>query len=147
MELSKLNSLREMVSIREEIDRLFDSFFGKTPRLMKTEESEWSPVMDVEETSDEFVVIAEIPGVRKQNVKISVSDDRLSISGNREKRQLKDTTCHRLERSFGRFKRTITLPSEIKADTVKASYQDGLLTVTLPKVHRLKPKEISVEVK
>jgi len=75
VELSKRDSLREMALIREEIDRLFDSFFGKRPKLMGAEESEWTPVVDVEETPDEFVVIAEIPGVRKEDVNILVTDD------------------------------------------------------------------------
>lgn len=146
MELSKRDSLREMALIREEIDRLFDSFFGKRPKLMGAEESEWTPVVDVEETPDEFVVIAEIPGVRKEDVNILVTDDRLSISGNREKKQMKNTTSHQLERSFGRFKRVISLHSGIRADRATASYQDGLLAVTLPKAEKAKSKEISVDV-
>lgn len=146
MELSKLDPLREMVSIRDEIDRLFDSFFGRAPRFRRTEEGEWSPVIDVEETSDEFIVTAELPGMKKENIKISISKGRLSISGDKKK-ELKDMIYHRLERSFGKFKRIIPLPSQVNPDSVRASYRDGLLTVTLPKVEKARPKEISIEVK
>lgn len=146
MDLSKPDSLKEMTVIREEIDRLFDSFFGRRPRLTRGEESEWSPVVDVQETPEAFLVIAEIPGVRKEDINILVTDDRLSISGNRKKRQMKDTTSHRSERSFGRFRRVIPLHPEIRPDRATASYEDGLLSVTVPKAEKAKSKEISVDV-
>ena len=113
---------------------------------MRGEESEWSPVVDVQETPEAFLVIAEIPGVRKEDINILVTDDRLSISGNRKKRQMKDTTYHRSERSFGRFRRVIPLHPEIRPDRVTASYEDGLLSVTVPKAEKAKSKEISVDV-
>ncbi len=147
MELSKLDPLREMVSLRDEIDRPFDSFFGRTPRLRRTEEGEWSPMMDVEETGGEFIVVAEIPGMRKEEINISLSPDQLCISGNKRRKDLKGITYHRLERSFGKFKKVVPLPSRVKTDKVKASYRDGLLTVILPKVQKARPKEISIEVK
>lgn len=147
MEIAKVDPFREMASIREEIDRLFDSFFGRAPRFRRAEESEWSPVVDLQETSDEFIVVAELPGMRKEDIKISVSGDHLSISGDKRKKELKDATYHRLERSFGKFKRIIPLPSQVKTDSIKASYKDGILVVTLPKVEKLKPREISIEVK
>jgi len=147
MEFSRLDPMREMASIREEIDRLFDSFFGRALRFRRDEEGEWTPIMDVEETADAFTIIVELPGMRKEDIELSISGDRISVSGDRKREVLKGATFHRLERSFGKFRRTVSLPSQVNADAAKAVYKDGTLILTLPKAEKATPEEITIDVK
>lgn len=136
---------RELVSLRDDMDRLFRSFFGGP---LEEVEGFWAPVIDIEEDNDSYYVRAEVPGIKKEEIKISVRGNALSLSGERKQEsETKNKTFHRVERSYGRFKRTISLPSEIDAEKVKATYKDGILTVTLPKPESMKPKEIEVEIK
>lgn len=136
---------RELVSLRDDMDRLFRSFFGSP---LEEVEGFWAPVIDIEEDNDSYYVRAEVPGIKREEIKISVRGNALSLSGERKQEsETKNKTFHRVERSYGRFKRTISLPSEIDADKVKATYKDGILLVTLPKPESTKPKEIEVEIK
>lgn len=133
-------------SLRDEIDRLFEAPFGdwvRSPQLL----SGWTPAMDVYEDREHFYVKAELPGMRKEDIEISLHNGALSISGERKaETTYENAETHRTERFFGRFQRSISLPSAIAADQVKAHYKDGLLTVTLPKTEEAKPKQIDVKV-
>ncbi len=143
--LSRWDPFRELVNLREDMDRLFTSFFGR-----HTEEPEgfWTPVIDLEEDNENFIVKAELPGMKKDDIKISVRGNQLSISGERKQEsEVKNKTYHRIERSYGKFSRVITLPTDVEADRVKASYKNGVLIINLPKPESMKPKEIEVEVK
>lgn len=143
--MRKWEPFRELVSLRDDMDRFFKSFFGSS---LEEVEGFWAPVIDIEEDNDNYYVRAEIPGIKKEDVKISVRGNAISVSGERKQEsETKNKTFHRVERSYGRFRRTVTLPSEIDADTVKATYKDGILTITLPKPESAKPKEIEVEIK
>lgn len=136
---------RELVTMRDDMDRLFETFFGTQPQ---TTEDFWRPAIDIEENNGNLMVRAEIPGMNKENIKVSVKEDMLKISGERkQENETKEKTFHRIERSYGKFERIIRLPSEVDADKVKASYKDGVLNVTLPKPESMKPKQIDVEIK
>lgn len=141
--LSRWDPFRELVNLREEMDRFFNTFFG---RRMEETKGFWSPVIDIEEDNDNFIVKIELPGVTKKNIKISVRGNLLTITGHRKQEsEAKNKTFHCIERSYGKFMRTITLPSEVNADDVKAKCKNGILTITLPKPESMKPKEITVE--
>ncbi len=143
--LSRWDPFRELVNLRDDMDRLFNTFFGRHP---EEPEGFWTPVIDLEEDNENFIVKAELPGMKKDDIKISVRGNQLSITGERKQEsEVKNKTYHRIERSYGKFSRIITLPTDVEADQVKASYKDGVLTVTLPKPESMKPKEIEVEVK
>lgn len=143
--LAPWEPFRDLVSLRDDMDRLFESFFGKFPA---DREGFWSPAIDIEENNGNIIVKAELPGMKKDDVKVTVRDNMLTVSGERKhEKETKDKTFHRIERSYGKFSRTITLPSEVEADKVKASYKDGVLNITLPKPETAKPKQIDVEVK
>jgi HSP20 family protein len=136
---------RELVTMRDDMDRLFDTFFGRQPQAM---DEFWRPAIDIEENNGNLMVRAEIPGMNKDDIKVSVKEDLLKISGERKhENETKEKTFHRIERSYGKFERIIRLPSEVDADKVKASYKDGVLNVTLPKPESMKPKRIDVEIK
>jgi HSP20 family protein len=132
----------------DRMDRWFDDLL--TPRLglgWETDKWGWSFAVDVEESKDAFVLKAELPGLHKDNVKIDCEDGILTISGEkRMEKTTEDKRMHRVERAYGSFQRSFTLPPGAKADEVKAIYKDGLLTVTVPKHKGAKPHEVQIKV-
>ena len=135
-----------LTDLRDEIDRLFEvplAALGRSSQLL----SGWTPALDVYEDKDNVYVRAELPGMKKEEIDLSLHDGTLSISGERKSEdKFKDAEVYRAERFFGRFQRTVTLPTPVAADKVKAQYKDGILTVTLPKAEEAKPKHIDVNV-
>lgn len=141
--LTTWDPFREMVSLRDELDRFFDSVFGRLPR--ERGEAYWAPPLDIEETEDAIVVRAELPGMNKDDIKVSLSGDTLTISGERKMESEKKTkTYYRQERVYGKFQRTITLPAEVEGDKAKASYKSGILELVFPKSEKSKAKEITI---
>jgi len=103
--------------------------------------------VDLFEDKDNFVLRAELPGMKKEDIDLSLHDGSLSISGERQSEdKYQDAEVYRAERFFGRFQRTISVPAPVSADKIKAQYKDGILTVTLPKTEEAKPKHIEVKV-
>ena len=145
-ELSLWPGFGRLSILRDEIDRLFDvplAELARTSQLL----SGWTPALDVREDMDNIIVKAELPGMKKEDIEISLHDGSLSISGERKSEDKhKDAEIYRSERFFGRFQRTVTLPTPVQADKVKAQYKDGILTVTLPKAEEAKPKQIDVNI-
>jgi HSP20 family protein len=144
--LERWDQGRDMVDLQQEVNRIFDSFFGRGTQMASPERA-WAPAMDMYETKDELVLAAELPGVNEKDVHLSITGDVLTIRG--ERSSSADTSQHaqyRGERWFGRFERAVTLPIQIQADKVKATYRDGVLTVKLPKAEEMKPKEIKIDI-
>ena len=147
MDITRFDPFRDITSLREEIDRLFDTFFGRTAGITEREVA-WIPAIDLEETDDAYIVKAELPGMKKEDIKLSISENALTISGERKmEREDKGKTYHRVEMAYGKFLRTIQFPGEVDPDKAKATYKDGILTITIPKSEKAKPKEIEIEVK
>lgn len=139
-------SFERLSILRDEIDRLFDS---PAATLARTSQflNGWAPAIDLYEDKDNFIVKAEIPGVTKEDIEVSLHEGALSISGERkgeEKHQ--GSGVYRAERFLGRFQRTVNLPKAVDAEKVKATYNDGVLTITLPKTEEAKPKQIEIKV-
>jgi HSP20 family protein len=133
-------------SLRDELDRLFESPWAELSRNSQLL-SGWTPALDVCEDKENFIVKAELPGMKKEDIEVSLHDGSLSISGERKSESKhEDAEVYRAERFFGRFQRTVTLPASVAADKVKAQYRDGVLTVSLPKTEEAKPKQIDVSV-
>ena len=127
-----------------EIDRLFESPLAGLTRTSQLS-SDWTPALDVHENKESYVVKAELPGMKKEDIEVSLNDGALSISGERKSETRQESAeVHRAERFFGRFQRTVSLPTAVAADKVNAAYKDGILTVTLPKAEEAKPKQIDV---
>jgi HSP20 family protein len=135
-----------LTELRNEIDRLFESpltELARTSQLL----SGWTPALDLYEDKDNFTVKVELPGMKREDIDLSLHEGSLSVSGERKPEQKHSgKEVHRTERSFGRFQRTVGLPTPIAFDKVKAHYEDGILTVTLPKAEEAKPKHIEVKV-
>lgn len=133
-------------NLRDEIDRLFEvplAELSRTSQLL----SGWTPALDLHEDKDNLFVTIELPGMKKEDINISLHEGSLSISGERRSEEKTEgTEVYRSERFVGRFQRTIALPTPVAVDKVKAEYKDGILTVTLPKTEEAKPKQIDVQV-
>lgn len=141
MTLVRLNPLRSLISLRGEMGRLFNDF----DLDFETYDTVWSPSVDVSEAENTYEVKAEIPGLKKEEINISVEENVLTLSGEKkQEKESKDKNYHRIERAYGRFHRSFRLPNEVKADEIKAKYKNGVLTIEIPKTETVKPKEIAV---
>ena len=142
---SALSPLARLSAFQHEVDRLFDlPFFGRE----SSRSAGWTPALDLHQDKDALFVHAELPGMRKEDVTLSLHDGVLTLSGERRPAQADDArTTVRNERFFGRFERSITLPAPVDATRVSASYENGILTVTLPKAEAAKPRQIEINVK
>lgn len=126
--------------------------FGRLPnlqdeldRLLESPLRGWAPPLDVHEDKDGFTIRAELPGMKREDIEVSVQDGALVISGERQAEKVNEgTEIHRQERYFGRFSRALTLPTAVAGDKVTANYKDGILTVVLPKAEEAKPKRITI---
>jgi len=147
-EMSVWDPFRGLSTLRDEIDRLFDSPLSALSETTQPFLSGWLPAVDFFEDKDNFIVKAELPGMKKEEIEIALHDGVLTLSGERKADEKYESaqTC-RSERFLGRFQRTLSLPAAVEADKVQATYKDGILTVTLPKAEEAKPKQIEVTVK
>jgi HSP20 family protein len=132
-------------TLLNEIDRVFDSSRGS---LFRTPASfgSWSPALDLYQDKDQFTVVTDLPGLKKEEIEISLHDGVLTISGERKQEPKEGSKGYRTERFYGRFQRTVTLPASVDAEKVSAKYQDGILKVVLPKAEEAKPRQIEVSV-
>ncbi len=131
-------------SLREEVNRLLENpFFGlnRSGGLV----SGWNPVVDVTQDKDFVYIKAELPGLKKEEIDLSLHEGVLTIAGERQREhQQEGEKVYREERTFGRFQRSIALPIAVNSDAIKAAYRDGILTIELPKAEEAKPKQIEV---
>lgn len=139
----------ELFSVQREINRLFDNFFhGDVQADDSFFSSVWAPAVDIAEQDDQYVVKIELPGVNKDDVKITLESNILTIRGEKkQEKENKEDNYHKMERSYGSFQRSFTLPATVKSDKIDASFKDGILTVSLPKAEEAKPKQIDIKVK
>ncbi len=145
-ELTTWPGFGRLTDLRDDIDRLFESPFGGLGRTSQWL-SGWTPALDLYEDKDNLFVKMELPGMKREDIEVSLHEGSLSISGERQSEQKhQEAEVYRAERFFGRFQRTVTLPTPVAADKVKAEYRDGILTITLPKTEEAKPKHIDVNV-
>jgi HSP20 family protein len=145
--LSKWNPFREL----EEIQNRLSSVFGRTPVRGFGEEamtfSEWTPLVDITEDDKEYLIKAELPEVKKEDVKVTVENGTLTITGERKfEKEEKGKKYHRMERAYGSFMRSFTLPEGAAGEKVSADFKDGVLKVHLPKSAEAKPKSIDVKI-
>lgn len=140
---------RELDTFRDRVNRLFDEFFERGWDLIPwTREGEWVPALDVSESEDAVVVKAELPGMAANEIDVSVSENVLTIKGQKQKETEEEKkNYHRIERTYGAFSRSITLPSMVDTARVEASYDKGVLEIILPKREEAKTKVIKIEVK
>ncbi|MFL6584045.1 MAG: Hsp20/alpha crystallin family protein [Chthoniobacterales bacterium] len=145
-EMSSWPSFNRLANLRDELDSLFEmpvwSNFGRQGQLF----SGWTPALDLYQSNDNVVALLELPGMRKEDIEISLHDGMLTIAGERKSETKEGENAERTERFSGKFRRSITLPTRVESSKVSAVYKDGILTVTLPKAEEAKPKQIQVSV-
>ena len=137
MNIVKWSPFRELEDIQTRLNR----FFNETPF------ADWSPAVDIQETDKEYLIKAELPEVKKEEVKVEMLDGVLTIEGERSReKEEKGKTFHKLERSYGTFVRQFAMPNEVDATKIVAEFKEGVLNVHLPKTAIAKPKPIEVKV-
>jgi HSP20 family protein len=143
-ELAPSSAFDRWSNLRDELNSFFDmpfrSGFGRSGQLF----TGWSPAFDLYESGDHLVAVVELPGMRKEDIDISLHDGTLTISGERKRESTNGEEARRTERYVGTFRRSITLPTRVDAGKVSATYENGILKVTLPKAEEAKPKQIQV---
>lgn len=145
-EVPRWSPFRHLTSLREEIDRLFESPMAEMTQSSHQFLSGWMPSVDLYEDKDNLYLKAELPGMNKEDIEISIHEGVLTLSGERKQDPKYDSAeVYRAERFLGRFQRTLTLPTLVNTEAVKATYKDGLLHVVLPKAEESKPKHIEVK--
>lgn len=143
--LIRFEPMREMITLREAMDRLFNDAF--TPSVGAT--GGWQvPAVDLYQTDDEVVVKASLPGMKSDDVQISITGDMLSLKGEfKQEDDKKERAYHLREQRYGAFERAFALPTAVVSDKAKAEFENGILTITLPKAEEVKPKIITVKAK
>lgn len=144
MTVVRWRPLREINSIQREMNRMFDTFFQDADE--STTSSAWYPSVDIKETPESIDVYAELPGLTKEDIKLSIRDNALQISGEkRRENDEEDATYHRVERVYGTFSRSLTLPAKVNVSKVQAVFKDGILHLELPKAEEEKPRQIEIK--
>ncbi len=144
-ELAPWEAADRWSNLRDDLNSFFElpfwSSFGRGGQLF----TGWSPALDLYQNNDNVVAVIELPGMRKEEIEISLHDGMLTISGERKRESSSNgDNAERTERYIGAFRRSIALPTQVDANKVSATYRDGILTVTLPKAEEVKPKQIQV---
>ena len=147
MAIVRWEPFRDIMTTHRDFDRLlkeaFTPFFGEGEPSTRT----WAPPVDIYENENDIVLKAELPGIDPKDVEVRVEDNTLYLKGERKfEKEVKNENYHRVERSYGSFARSFSLPNSINSEKVKAEYKDGLLTLTLPKREEAKPKTIRIDV-
>jgi HSP20 family protein len=149
MAIARLDPFREL----EEMERRFATLFGRVParRVDGREETmtvfEWAPLVDIIESEHEYLIKAELPEVKREEVKVTVQDGTLTIAGERTiEKEEKDKKYHRIERAYGHFARSFTLPEDADPTRIRAEFKDGVLCVHVTKAEHARPKRVEVEV-
>ncbi len=138
---------RQLAQLREEIDHLFEPSLAGFTSASQPLYQGWLPALDLYEDQDQFVLKAELPGMKREDIGISLHDGVLTLSGERqEEKNLEKAETYRSERFLGKFQRSLSLPGPVDSAKVQACYKDGILAVNLPKAEHAKPKQIEVKV-
>jgi HSP20 family protein len=139
--LTKWYPNRNLVSLPEEIDRFFNNWGLDS----KDCDCVWAPSVDVAESEKQYEIVAEVPGLKKEDIKISFENGLLTLSGERKQETgEKERNYHRIERSYGKFERSFRLPEEVDSEAIKANYKNGVLKLEIPKTEKALPKQIAI---
>lgn len=147
MALIRWEPIRELDTIQSEFNRLFNSFFDTPTAGNGSAPRRWVPPMDLVETDADYVLRADLPGMAEQDVKIELEDNVLTISGERRSEdEQRKAGYYRLERSFGSFRRSLTLPEGVDSEAIKATFANGVLEVRIPKPEQRQPRRVQISV-
>ncbi len=147
MAIVRWRPMGDLVTMQDEMNRVFEDLWRRDPRSGSPgSAAAWWPSIDVKETQNEFRLLAELPGLKRDDVRISLTDDVLTLRGEKKSEQDRDNeNWHQVERAYGVFERSFQLTCPVDASKVKAKFEDGVLTITLPKSEESLPREISID--
>jgi HSP20 family protein len=146
MAIVRWEPFRDLVATQDRFNRLFNDAFSRAFGESELGTQSWTPAVDIYETEHNLVLKAELPGVEPKDVEARVEDGTLYLKGERKfEKEVKEENFHRVERSYGSFVRSFTLPGSVDAEKVSAEYKDGILTLTMPKKEEAKPKTIKIQ--
>jgi len=147
MAIVRWDPFRELEDMNSRLNRLFSVRTSRQPEDEESMFAEWSPAVDVQETDQEYLIKADLPEVKKDDVKVELQDGVLTVEGERkQEKEEKGKRFHKIERSYGRFVRRFAVPTEIDGTKVQAEFKEGVLSVHLPKSAKAVPKAIEVKV-
>lgn len=145
MAIIRWDPFRDMVTLREKMNRLFEDVFTGRAEDKELAAGTWAPAVDIYETENELIMTAEVPGIEEKDIEIKIEDNTLSLRGERKfEKETKEENYHRIERSYGSFYRAFTLPNSIDPDKIQAEHENGVLKISMPKRHELKPRKVKI---
>jgi HSP20 family protein len=146
MAITRFEPFRELAAVQARLNRIFNEPYEPGDDTLVR--ADWVPAVDVFETAQhELVLKAELPGVKREDIDLKVENNILTIRGQRQRdAEVKEDAYHRIERSYGSFARSFTLPNTVSADGIKAEFKDGVLTVTLPAREEAKPRQVQISI-
>lgn len=152
MSTLRFDPLRELLNVEKEFSRIFNNFSGSRVSEgssdKEAENAVWAPLTDISEDKDNFYLSLDLPGVKREEVKLSFQDGSLIISGERKtEHEAGDKTHHRIEKTYGKYYRSYKMPANIQVEKISAEFKEGVLSVVIPKPEEIKPKSIEISVK
>ncbi len=149
MAITRWDPFRDLISLQERMNKLFEESLSRSGTFEEgLSAGAWSPSADIYETQDKIVIKLDLPGLSQEEIELKIEDNTLVIRGERAlDKETKREDYHRIERAYGAFSRSFTLPNTVDTDTIKASHRNGVLEIILPKKEETKPKKIKIELK
>ncbi|MGA2533278.1 MAG: Hsp20/alpha crystallin family protein [Candidatus Aminicenantales bacterium] len=145
MAIIRWDPFRDMTTLRERMNRLFEDMAASRGEEKDLTTSSWAPAVDIYETENEVVLTAEIPGIEEKDIEIKVEDNTLTLRGERKfEKETKEENYHRIERAYGSFFRSFTLPAFVDQDRIEAEHENGVLKIRMPKRAELKPRKVKI---
>jgi len=148
MSMVPWDPFKNLMSLQERMNRLFDESMHRGMGTETLDKGTWAPPVDIYETETDIILVTEIPGVEEKDVDVEVRDNVLTLKGERVmEKSVKQESYHRVERSYGSFSRSFTLPQSVDHNNITATYNKGILEIKLPKTQKAKPQQIKIEAK
>ena len=145
MAIIRWDPFRDLMTLREKMNRLFEDAFAARGEEKELVSGTWTPSVDIYETENSLILTAEVPGLDEKDVEIKIEDNTLTLQGERKfEKETKEENYHRIERAYGSFYRSFTLPNYIDQDKIKAEHENGILKITMPKKVELKPRKVKI---
>ena len=145
MAIIRWDPFRDLVTLREKMNRLFEDTFTGRGEDKDLISGTWNPSVDIYETENALVLSAEIPGIDENDIEIKIENNTLTLQGERKfEKETKEENYHRIERSYGSFFRSFTLPNYVDVDKIEAEHENGVLKVSMPKKTELKPRKVKI---
>ena len=145
MAIIRWDPFRDLITLREKMNRIFEDAFAARGEEKDLMASTWTPSVDIYETEHALILNAEIPGIDEKDIEIKIENNTLTVKGERKfEKETKEENYHRIERAYGSFYRSFTIPRSVDHDNIKAEHENGVLRITMPKKPELKPKKVKV---